>query len=101
MKFRLRWFAVLLVCWGLVSFSFGSAYNARPKLIVVIVIDQFRGDYLERYRDQFGEGGLVYSSITAPTSATAITTTPIRAPPRDMPPCHTARTAAGLASKHR
>jgi arylsulfatase A-like enzyme len=24
---------------------------------VVIVIDQFRGDYLERYRDQFSEGG--------------------------------------------
>src|SRR5437762_5013951 len=57
MKFRLRWFAVLLVCWGLVSFSFGSAYDAHPKLVVVIVIDQFRGDYLERYRDQFGEGG--------------------------------------------
>jgi hypothetical protein len=38
-------------------FTFASAYNARPKLIVVIVIDQFRGDYLERYRDQFGEGG--------------------------------------------
>src|SRR5271166_2841730 len=37
--------------------SFASAYNARPKLVVVIVIDQFRGDYLERYRDQFGEGG--------------------------------------------
>jgi arylsulfatase A-like enzyme len=36
---------------------FGSAYNAHPKLIVIIVIDQFRGDYLERYRDQFGEGG--------------------------------------------
>lgn len=34
-----------------------SAYNAHPKLIVIIVIDQFRGDYLERYRDQFGEGG--------------------------------------------
>ena len=34
-----------------------SAYNAHPKLVVVIVIDQFRGDYLERYRDQFGEGG--------------------------------------------
>jgi len=34
-----------------------SAYNARPKLIVVIVIDQFRADYLERYRDQFGTGG--------------------------------------------
>jgi hypothetical protein len=36
---------------------YGSAYNAHPKLVVVIVIDQFRGDYLERYRDQFGDGG--------------------------------------------
>ncbi|MFZ0299735.1 MAG: alkaline phosphatase family protein, partial [Candidatus Sulfotelmatobacter sp.] len=34
-----------------------SAYNAHPKLVVVIIIDQFRGDYLERYRTQFGEGG--------------------------------------------
>jgi hypothetical protein len=42
------------------SFSipgFGSAYNGHPKLIVVIVIDQFRGDYLERYRGQFGDAG--------------------------------------------
>ena len=37
--------------------SFGSAYNGRPKLVVVIVIDQFRGDYLERYHDQFGDSG--------------------------------------------
>src|ERR1700747_927536 len=37
--------------------SFASAYNGRPKLVLVIVIDQFRGDYLERYRDEFGEGG--------------------------------------------
>ncbi|HTC55722.1 MAG TPA: alkaline phosphatase family protein [Candidatus Sulfotelmatobacter sp.] len=37
--------------------TFASAYNAHPKLVVVIIIDQFRGDYLERYRDQFGEGG--------------------------------------------
>jgi hypothetical protein len=37
--------------------AWASAYNARPKLIVVIVIDQFRADYLERYRDQFGDGG--------------------------------------------
>ncbi len=34
-----------------------SAYNARPKLIVVITIDQFRGDYLERWRDEFSPGG--------------------------------------------
>ena len=37
--------------------AFSSAYNARPKLVVVIIIDQFRGDYLERYRDQFGTAG--------------------------------------------
>ena len=41
----------------LIPAGFASAYNAHPKLVVVIVIDQFRGDYLERYRDQFGEGG--------------------------------------------
>ena len=41
----------------LASSSFASAYNAHPKLIVIIVIDQLRADYLERYRDQFGEGG--------------------------------------------
>jgi hypothetical protein len=45
----------LLLC--SIPSAFASAYNARPKLVVVIVIDQFRGDYLERYRDQFGEGG--------------------------------------------
>ena len=49
--------AAWLTCLVTVGTAFGSAYNARPKLVVVIVIDQFRGDYLERYRDQFGEGG--------------------------------------------
>jgi hypothetical protein len=42
---------------GFTPASFASAYNGHPKLVVVIVIDQFRGDYLERYRDEFGEGG--------------------------------------------
>jgi hypothetical protein len=48
--------AVVLIITSITP-AFGSAYNAHPKLVVVIVIDQFRGDYLERYRDQFGEGG--------------------------------------------
>ncbi|MGO9402686.1 MAG: alkaline phosphatase family protein [Terriglobales bacterium] len=48
---------VTLVLLCLFPAGFASAYNARPKLVVVIVIDQFRGDYLERYRDQFGDGG--------------------------------------------
>src|SRR6266566_3993488 len=57
MKFLLRRVVLGFFFVWLVSLSFASAYNARPKLIVIVVIDQFRGDYLERYRDQWGEGG--------------------------------------------
>jgi predicted AlkP superfamily pyrophosphatase or phosphodiesterase len=31
--------------------------SAKPKLVVLIVIDQFRYDYLERFEDLFGAGG--------------------------------------------
>ena len=49
---------LVLTAWaGFPAPAHASAYNGHPKLIIVIVIDQFRGDYLERYRDQFGEGG--------------------------------------------
>ena len=55
---RLPRFLVLTLIFALLNpAAFASAYNAHPKLIVVIVIDQFRADYLERYRDQFGAGG--------------------------------------------
>jgi predicted AlkP superfamily pyrophosphatase or phosphodiesterase len=30
-----------------------DAYHAKPKLVVIVVLDQFRGDYLDRYRDDF------------------------------------------------
>jgi predicted AlkP superfamily pyrophosphatase or phosphodiesterase len=33
--------------------AWGSAYDGHPKLIVVLVIDQFRADYLDRYRADF------------------------------------------------
>jgi len=33
--------------------SLAQAYQAKPKLAVILVIDQFRGDYLDRYRDAF------------------------------------------------
>lgn len=57
MKPSLRSLIVLLFCLASTSAGFSSAYNARPKLVVIVVIDQFRGDYMERYRDQWGEGG--------------------------------------------
>ncbi len=55
--------ATALLAWFLVSLLAGSphasasAYDGHPKLVVVIVIDQFRGDYLQRYQDQFVTGG--------------------------------------------
>lgn len=45
--------ALLLAALG----CFGSAYTANPKLVVILVIDQFRGDYLERYHSEFGPNG--------------------------------------------
>ena len=44
-------FAVASVC--LSPFARASAYDAKPKLVVILVIDQFRGDYLDRYRADF------------------------------------------------
>ncbi|HEY6370982.1 MAG TPA: alkaline phosphatase family protein [Candidatus Sulfotelmatobacter sp.] len=49
--------ALLAMVIGLSGPTVASAYSGHPKLVVVIVIDQFRGDYLERYRDQFGDAG--------------------------------------------
>jgi hypothetical protein len=60
MRFPRSWrtrLAVLVVVLACAVCACASAYNARPKLVVVIVIDQFRADYIERYRDQFGDGG--------------------------------------------
>ncbi|TPE42376.1 alkaline phosphatase PafA [Pontibacter mangrovi] len=34
-----------------------SSYTDRPKLVVGIIIDQFRPDYLQRFYAQFGAGG--------------------------------------------
>jgi predicted AlkP superfamily pyrophosphatase or phosphodiesterase len=53
--FLLAWLTTAIVSLSVPSFT--SAYDGHPKLIVVIVIDQFRGDYLERYRNHFGDGG--------------------------------------------
>ena len=34
-----------------------TAYEGHPKLVIILVLDQFRADYLERYRADFkGKG---------------------------------------------
>jgi type I phosphodiesterase/nucleotide pyrophosphatase len=48
---------LVLILALLSQLAFASAYDAHPKLVVVIVIDQLRGDYLERYHHEFGQGG--------------------------------------------
>ncbi|HEY4961429.1 MAG TPA: alkaline phosphatase family protein [Terriglobales bacterium] len=50
-------FVTLLVVLLVATAAFGSAYQASPKLLVILIIDQFRGDYLERYHDEFGPSG--------------------------------------------
>jgi len=47
----------LFVCGQTSAASRAVTAPHRPKLIVVVVIDQFRADYLDRFRDRFGPGG--------------------------------------------
>jgi len=37
--------------------ALASAYNQKPKVVVIIIVDQLRGDLVERYHDEFVPGG--------------------------------------------
>jgi predicted AlkP superfamily pyrophosphatase or phosphodiesterase len=54
MKIRLAIFTLIFAC----AISLDAETPSRPKLILSILVDQFRYDYVERLHDQFGEGGL-------------------------------------------
>jgi predicted AlkP superfamily pyrophosphatase or phosphodiesterase len=43
----------LLILFLLPNIVPAQVYAGRPKLIVIVVIDQFRGDYLNRFHDEF------------------------------------------------
>lgn len=53
----MRKFVVGLICLVMacvpVRVAGAQAYEGKPKLVVILVIDQFRGDYLDRYRASF------------------------------------------------
>jgi hypothetical protein len=55
--FRMKKLEHLFVFLTLLSFctsrARGDAYDAQPKLVIILVFDQFRGDYLDRYRAEF------------------------------------------------
>ena len=59
---RLRWSAVIAIAVlaGLAWLSFSSVTAhgpVKPKLFVLVVFDQLRGDYLARWHDCFGSDG--------------------------------------------
>jgi hypothetical protein len=43
--------ALLVIPWT--PLARASAYDAHPKLVIILVVDQFRADYLDRYRADF------------------------------------------------
>ena len=43
--------ALLVVPWT--TLAQASAYDVHPKLVIILVVDQFRADYLDRYRADF------------------------------------------------
>jgi predicted AlkP superfamily pyrophosphatase or phosphodiesterase len=49
-----KWFALYLL---LSAFSLQAQNHERPKLVVGIVVDQMRQEYLYRFHSKFGEGG--------------------------------------------
>ena len=67
-----------LACFFLVAIAVGAAppapLPAKPKLILAIAIDQFRYDYLTRYRSEY-TGGLNRLLPRARSSPTPITST--------------------------
>ena len=53
MQIQARLLALLLLVTAFVSPARGDANDGKPKLVIVLVFDQFRGDYLDRYHSQF------------------------------------------------
>lgn len=48
----------LLACTLLIALTASAQGVERPKIVVGLVVDQMRWDYLYHYRDSYGEGGL-------------------------------------------
>ncbi|MCB0462081.1 MAG: alkaline phosphatase family protein [Flavobacteriaceae bacterium] len=53
MKYLISFFVIILS----INFSIGQIGSDKPKLVVGIVVDQMRYDYLTRFENHFGNGG--------------------------------------------
>lgn len=54
--YEMQKFSIIFIL-TLTSFTCGAQINQRPKLVVGIVVDQMRWDYLYRYYDRYAENG--------------------------------------------
>ena len=52
-----KFFKLIFVLCAICGFTQAQAQPARPKLVVGLVVDQMRWDYLCRYQDRYCEGG--------------------------------------------
>lgn len=52
-----KFLALLLVVLGIQSASLAQSPSEKPKIVVGIIVDQMRQEYLYRYADRFTEGG--------------------------------------------
>ena len=65
----MRKYFVVTLCFFAISFSKAQRLKGKPKLIVAIVVDQMRYDYLERFNNTFSPNGFKrlireYQSVT-------------------------------------
>src|SRR6476619_6988555 len=49
----------LALLFGLLAYPVFAAGPAKPRLVVLVVFDQMRGDYVEKWRPLFGTDGFV------------------------------------------
>lgn len=59
MNKRILTFSLLFAASLISSYAKSERPSYRPKLVVGIVVDQMRWDYLERYRDLYGQDGFM------------------------------------------
>ena len=55
---RKQFVLIVLMALSAIQVLAHTGFGERPKLVVGIVVDQMRWDYLSRYYDQFQEDGL-------------------------------------------
>ena len=53
MRLPARLLTSLLTLSLVAPFARADAYDAKPRLVIILVFDQFRGDFLDRYRAEF------------------------------------------------